>query len=203
MSKSFKVHELWPTPIYENYIEVKPDWVNKSKTFEYERMYSNNGDYTKNKKILNELPDLKHEIFKNVILFTEKYLHIADINFYFTNSWVVKHYPNDWAQTHNHTNSLLSGVYYLETEQNSGDLCFESNNVNNLFPNAVFPNFKEYNYTTGGQIKMKVDMGKLYLFPSHIFHQVLKNKTNKIRYSLAFNLFCKGSFGKDEFELKL
>ena len=118
MQRSFKVHELWPTPLYENYINVKPEWVNKSKNFEYVRMYSDNGDYTKNKEILNELPDLKEEIYKNVILFTEKYLHMIDVNFYFTNSWVVKHYPNDWAQAHNHTNSLLSGVYYLETEKN-------------------------------------------------------------------------------------
>tara|TARA_B100000214_G_C23949662_1_gene619809 strand:- start:716 stop:1324 length:609 start_codon:yes stop_codon:yes gene_type:complete len=202
MQRSFKVHELWPTPLYENHINVKPEWVNKSKNFEYERMYSDNGDYTKNKEILNELPDLKEEIYKNVILFTEKYLNTADVHFYFTNSWVVKHHPNDWAQAHNHTNSLLSGVYYLETEKDSGDISFESTN-NNVFPNAVSPNCKEYNYTTGTQIKMSVDMGKLFIFPSHLLHRVLKNKTNKIRYSLAFNLFCKGNFGRDEFELKL
>ena len=202
MQKSFKVHELWPTPLYENYIDVKPDWVIKSKNFEYERMYSDNGDYTKDKEILNQLPDLKEEIYKNVILFTEKYLHITDTNFYFTNSWVVKHYSNDWAQLHNHTNSLLSGVYYLETEKNSGDICFESFN-NNVFPNAVSPNYREYNYTTGTQIKMRVDVGKLLLFPSHLLHKVLSNKTSKIRYSLSFNLFCKGNFGRDEFQLKL
>ena len=67
MQRSFKVHELWPTPLYENYINVKPEWVNKSKNFEYVRMYSDNGDYTKNKEILNELPDLKNRCYSNYL----------------------------------------------------------------------------------------------------------------------------------------
>ena len=70
MQRSFKVHELWPTPLYENYINVKPEWVNKSKNFEYVRMYSDNGDYTKNKDKMAALDKevktyQKEQIFDN------------------------------------------------------------------------------------------------------------------------------------------
>ena len=29
--QEFKVHELWPIPIYENFIDVKYEWLEKSK----------------------------------------------------------------------------------------------------------------------------------------------------------------------------
>lgn len=204
MSKSFKVHELWPKPLYENTIDVKPEWLDKSKNFEYERMISNNGDYTVDKKILDKLPDLKEEIIKNVYLFTEKYLKVVDSEFYLTTSWIVNHHPNDWAQTHHHTNSLLSGVYYLETNENCGDICFEkSSNEQDIFPSALKPNMLEYNYTTGGEISFEPKNGLILIFPSNLNHKVKSNKSNKNRYSLAFNLFCRGTFGRNEFELKL
>ncbi len=44
----------------------------------------------------------------------------------------------------------------------------------------------------------KVSAGKLILFPSNLMHRVNENKSHKNRYSLAFNLFCKGTFGEKE-----
>ena len=204
MSRSFKVHEFWPKPLFENTIDVKSEWIDKSKNLEYERMTSNNGDYTVDKKILDKFPDLKKEILKNVYLFAEKYLKVVDTEFYFTTSWIVKHHPNDWAQAHHHTNSLLSGVYYLETEKNSGDIGFvKSDNEVDIFPLALKPNIVEYNYNTGDEIYFGVEDGLLFIFPSNLKHKVKKNESNKTRYSLAFNLFCKGNFGQKEYELNL
>jgi uncharacterized protein (TIGR02466 family) len=204
MSSNFRVHELWPKPIYENNIDVKSKWIDKVKNFEYQRMDFNNGDFTIDKKILNKLPDLKKEILKNVYLFTEKYLKIIDTEFYFTTSWVNRHYPNDWAQDHMHENSLLSGVYYFKTEENSGNIVFlKGHNQEQVFPSALTPNYSEYNYTNGTNITVCVESGKLLIFPSNLIHKVLENKSDKERYSLAFNLFCKGTFGQDENKLEL
>ena len=50
---------------------------------------------------------------------------------------------------------------------------------------------------------MRVDIGNLYKFPSHLLHRVLKNNSNEVRYSLAFNVFMKGSFGRDEYQLEI
>ena len=41
------------------------------------------------------------------------------------------------------------------------------------------------------------------LFPSTLSHSVDENFSNDTRYSLAFNAFVKGQFGKDEYKLTL
>ncbi len=201
---SFKVHELWPTPIYENNIPVKSDWIDFAENCEYERMFSKNGDYTSNKYILNSITDLKEELILHVNLFAEKYLKVKNAKFYFLNSWIVKHHPNDFAQSHFHGNSLLSGVYYLKTEKNSGDIKFiKKYDEQRIFPTSITPDYSEYNYTNSDNIKLSPEKGNVIIFPSTLMHEVTKNKSKDIRYSLAFNVFFKGSFGKDEYELKL
>ena len=201
---NFKVHELWPTPIYENHIPVKSKWLDYAENCKYERMFSQNGDYTVDKYILDNILDLKKELFSHVNLFTEKYLKIANTEFYFLNSWIVKHYPNDWAQAHHHINSLLSGVYYLKTEKNSGDINFiKDYKEQNIFPLAITPNYNDYNYVNSKNFKFEPAVGNLIIFPSTLMHEVTKNNSKNTRYSLAFNIFCKGILGKDEYELKL
>jgi hypothetical protein len=200
----FKVHELWPTPIYENFIPVKSEWINFAETCKYERMFSQNGDYTVDKYILDNILDLKKELIFHVNLFAEKYLKIVNIEFYFLNSWIVKHHPMDWAQAHYHNNSLLSGVYYLKTVENSGDINFIKNHNNqNILPLAITPNYGEYDYTNSEKYKIISKPGNLILFPSTLKHEVTKNNSNSVRISLAFNVFCRGIFGKNEYELKL
>lgn len=201
---SFKVHEFWPTPIYENHIPVKSEWINFAENCKYERMFSQNGDYTVDKYILNSILDLKKELLFHINLFAEKYLKVINVEFYFLNSWIVKHYPKDWAQAHYHSNSLLSGVYYLKTEKNSGDINFKKKyNEQKIFPTSITPDYSEYNYTNSENFKFSAKNGNLIIFPSTLMHEVTKNESNNIRYSLAFNVFCKGIFGKDEYELKL
>jgi uncharacterized protein (TIGR02466 family) len=201
---NFKVHELWPIPIYENYIPVKSEWINFAENCKYDRMFSENGDYTVDKYILDNVIDLKNELFFHVNLFAEKYLKIVNTQFYFLNSWIVKHRPNDWAQAHHHINSLLSGVYYLKTEKNNGDINFiKDPKDQNIFPLAITPNYGEYNQSNSKYYKFEPKVGNLIIFPSTLMHEVTINKSNNIRYSLAFNVFCKGIFGKNEYELKL
>ena len=49
----------------------------------------------------------------------------------------------------------------------------------------------------------EVNPGKLVLFPSNLMHRVEENKSNANRYSLAFNLYCRGNFGHKEGQLTL
>ena len=49
----------------------------------------------------------------------------------------------------------------------------------------------------------EVNPGKLVVFPSNLMHRVEENKSDENRYSLAFNLFCKGNLGHNESQLTL
>ena len=201
---NFRVHELWPKPIFENYIPVNIEWIDVAKKLKYERMSNNKGNYTTDKYILNTFPDLKKEILKNVYLFTEKYLKIINTKFYFLNSWIVEHLSGDLGHPHNHHNSLLSGVYYLSVPKDSGNINFiKGHSEQEIFPLAITPNYSEYNYANSLNFEFKVNTGNLIIFPSNLLHEIKVNKSNEIRYSLAFNVFCKGNFGEKESILKL
>ena len=201
----FKAHNLWPIPVYESETPVKSEWIDFILNTEYERMHIGNGDISKDKYILNSLPELKKEIENHCELFVKKYLSLKEnANFYLQNSWSVKHNPGDYAQIHSHGSSLLSGVYYLKTKSNCGNLVFHKNPIyTNIFHQSIRFEYDEENNINAGQYAIDVSEGKILLFPSHLEHSVDKNKSNDERYSLAFNFYVRGKFGKEEYELEI
>jgi len=204
-NNSFVVHNIWSTPIYENFISVDNEWIKIAKNEKFERMNSKNGDISSDFYILEKIPNLKNEILKHCNFFLDKYLFInKNIQFYLTNSWLVKHKFKDFAQNHFHTNSLLSGVFYLETPENSGHICFLRNtHTNYIFPISFNIDFEKQNNTNCFDYKIEVKKGKIIIFPSHLYHSVLENFSNEDRYSLAFNFYAKGKMGNNEFQLDI
>jgi uncharacterized protein (TIGR02466 family) len=202
---TFAIHNLWPVTIYQGTLDVKKECIDYSLKCDYERMISENGHITKNKYVLNDLPDLKKELNIHIENYLKKYLKVNNkLNFYFLNSWIVKHLPNDFAQQHCHGNSLISGVLYLNVPENSGDIKFhKSYSYQNLFHQSILIDFEEYNYTNAETWTVKSQKNSLLLFPSFLEHSVTKNLSNENRYSLAFNLFVKGKIGKNEYQLNL
>jgi len=199
------LHKLWSTPIYESSVPVKAAWLNAAFTGQYERMYSGDGYISRNKYILNTLPDLKESLMNHVEIFIRDVLNIApNCGFKFTNSWFIKHDPNDFAQMHIHKNSLLSGVYYIDVPPNSGNIKFSKNvGLTNLFSPSVMPDFLERNHITSDWWEFSPVKSNLILFPSIVEHSVTVNKSDSPRYALAFNLFATGKFGGVEYELEL
>ena len=200
---------LFGAPLYVKENIFYDERVNEYlRSCEYERMVSKNGDYTKNKYILEqpEVLDLKKAIQSSIDDFVFNQLHVADdVQFYVTNSWVVKHSPGDWAQFHIHTNCLLSGVYYFDVKENQGELCFTKDlgNANTIFPLNVNLEFKENNLFNSKKWYMNPENGTIYIFPSWLLHNVSVNETPIERYSLAFNVHLKGKIGEKEYELEI
>ena len=191
-----KVLQLFPISVYTNKINVDEDIKNFIISQKYERMFSGNGDFTVNKYLLNtpECANLKKQIFEQVDVFTRKYLTVKNhINFYMQNSWGVKHHKGDWGQQHEHANSLLSGVLYLETNKDSGSICFHKPyGYTNLFhPSTLIPmnNFESHNSDEWNHVP---ENGDILLFPAHLHHSIKENKSNIIRYSIAFNFHVSG-----------
>jgi len=114
----YKMVPLFSTPLFikeDIFIEESTKSFLRNQNFE--RMWTNNGDYGVDKYILNkpECASLKDKLNDAI----KKYAYIElraqeNIKFYITNSWVVRHKPGDWAQDHVHTNSIISGVYYFD-----------------------------------------------------------------------------------------
>lgn len=201
----FKVHHLWPIPVYEAMIPVKQEWKDAVVNLEYERTHIDNSDISKDRYILNNMPDLKSDIENHCELFVRKYLTVKDnAKFYLQNSWSNIHGPKEKAQIHCHGSSLLSGVYYPILPKNCGNITFHKGSIyTNIFHQSIRFEYEEPNNITAEQYVLNLNEGTIVIFPSHLDHSVEKNNSNENRYSIAFNFYVRGKFGKEEYQLEI
>jgi len=200
----FKIHNLWPTPVYSSYIKTKNEWEDLMINLDYERTHIGNSDISKDRYVLNQIPDLKREINLHCNNYIKKYLKVnKNADFYLLNSWINIHRPNDWSQLHQHGNALLSGVYYPNVPKDSGNIDFHRGNHKNLFDKSIMVEYDNPNSTTAERYQIEIEKDLIIIFPSHLEHSVRKNKSNQNRYSLAFNYFIRGEFGIEEYKLEI
>ena len=204
---NFNVLPLWATPIYTSSVNVDSSIKDKLKNLHYVRMAENNAHYTENKTVLNlsEFSSLKSSLMEHVVNYASNIIEVADnVEWYFTTSWVVRHQKQDWAQSHLHCNSIISGVYYIEVDDDSGSFVFDKDSsLLNLFTPTVDVDVKKWNVfnSRNWAIKPKNDM--VIMFPSQIKHFVTPSNSDNLRYCLSFNLFVRGTIAKEISELHL
>ena len=201
----FKVHNLWPIPMYEGEIPVREKWKVLIKSTEYVRTHVNNSDISIDRYLLNSMPELKAEIENHCENYVRKYLTVKDnAQFYLQNSWCNIHKPGEESQIHYHGGSLLSGVYYPIFPENSGDISFyRAVSYTNLFHSTIRVEFDENNNVNAETYTIRLKEGNIVIFPSQLEHKVQKNNSDQNRYSLAFNFFVKGKFGREEYQQEL
>ena len=68
----FKIHNLWPIPVYEGEIPVKEKWKVLTKGLKYERTHIDNSDISIDRNVLNSIPDLKKDIQKHCERYIKK-----------------------------------------------------------------------------------------------------------------------------------
>jgi len=191
-----EVHSLFPTPLFKT--KLNRDFTEKEINFilENENKVQINNYNTKvstNKNILDseELKDIKNEIsnsldnYKNIVLNTDNKLEL-----YITQSWISYMKDNYFHNQHNHLNSFVSGVLYIQAQDNIMFLT----DKNNFFELKV----KQFNNFNSQSFNMNVQTGDIILFPSHLTHLVPHKINKNKRISLAFNTFIKGEVGRAE-----
>jgi uncharacterized protein (TIGR02466 family) len=159
-----------------------------------------------NKRILENplLSDLKEKI----ILELDNYVQEINppradknITFYITQSWLNINRTGEWHHPHIHTNSVISGVLYINVKDGVDTTTF-TRKPGLLFSNLVYFPEKETEYNRFYE-KIPVTKGKLIFFPSNVEHYVDFNKDTHNRISLSFNVFLKGDLGSEDTLSKL
>lgn len=108
-------------------------------------------------------------------------VELPELEFY--NAWFNINGKGDYNLLHNHHGSIISGVYYPFAEKDMGNIEFHRADDMQYY----MPTLQKYNQFTSEKAVYKPETGLLLLFPSWLKHQVLPNKSNKERISLAFN----------------
>ncbi|MDB4257171.1 TIGR02466 family protein [bacterium] len=117
--------------------------------------------------------------------------------FYITQSWLNINPPGTSHHRHNHSNSVISGVYYIDTTEDNS-ITFSSQNQTNVTSLPMLKiDVKEYNITNSNSWNIPVPTNSIIYFPSSTLHEVSPNESNQNRISLAFNVFVKGNFGNE------
>ena len=133
---------------------------------------------------------LKDELMKEFYLFINGIMHYSN-KFEITTSWFTKTIKNESSAFHNHNNCMLSGILYLQTDENTGKIGFQNFNDKRY---KLVPD--EHTVTNSDAIYYIPHDGLLLLFPSEVHHKVEKNESDIERYSLAFNLMPTGLIGQ-------
>jgi len=201
--KNFNMIPLFGIPLYQTVIQpgVSEEELKFIKEQKYERFAADNGFGSVDKFLLDnlELKQLKQKLLHKC----EHYIHeVLDIDeskakFDITNSWSVKHIKGDESDAHTHAGSMFSAVYYLQTEQDSGEIVFhkEKTNYNVLTPTVNVPyKNKNFNICNSDVFAVPPQNNMMVVFPSTLPHSVEPSKSNTERFCIAFNLFAFGKF---------
>ena len=144
---------------------------------------------SKSLNVLDNLKTIKEIILKRFLKINEDILKY-DNNFKITTSWYTKSSPGNFGEFHNHGNNFYSGIYYIDTNKDSGDIefCDFSTSTFDLQP-------KEYTIDNSKAWQFNPINDMIIFFPSQLHHTIKLNKSNTDRYSLAFNIFPVGKIG--------
>ena len=194
------IHSIFPTPIYTTKIDRGFTKQELNFVKEQKKHCSNNqgNTNTKDNYILNR------KEFKNIKKFLDKcckdYLKTVictknNIEIYITQSWLNYTEANQYHHQHAHPNSVVSGVFYFDSDINNDKILFTSSRgYQQIRPDTDKEKFNLWNSHTWF---FPVETGNLFMFPSSTIHQVETKKGNNTRISLAFNTFYKGSVGSN------
>jgi len=135
--------------------------------------------------------DLKDAILKEFNYFASEILKYTN-KFKITTSWFTQLDKGERGQVHNHHNCFISGVLYLQTNTESGNIVFRnfSDSRSWLIPT-------EYNIFNSKDWIYKPENGLILFFPSELHHQVEENKSEQTRHSLSFNIVPIGTLGDE------
>ena len=207
MSNDFKIEGIFPCPVYT---VTRDSNLNSTEEKEIEdiikegmRKVGDLNHHTDNSYIFNsKLKNIKHFCEQQLNIYVKEVIAPKEeLDFYITQSWLNVTKPGEFHHDHFHSNSIISGVFYISTGE--GDK-IHFGNPNVKLKEAIQIEPEEFNMWTSNSWFFSVNNNELVLFPSWLDHQVQPNeKATTDRISLSFNTFVKGTLGlrKDLTEL--
>ena len=193
------IHDIFKVPVYSTQLNLD---IKKLQSFcnEYQqkdtgKTLSNIGGYHSNDLPLNDVS--LHTLIKEINTHSSKFAKefINNNEQVLSNMWINISLYKDTNRSHNHPFSDISGVYYVKTPADCGNIVFEhpAHDVFSYYLNqkgTIIEEFNEYNSPTWWKPAVE---NHLYLFPGWLKHRVEPNgNKTKERISISFNTHQKG-----------
>ena len=189
---SNEVLPLFSSPICINTFELDDNEVESLKREKYSKngFTEYDGLSSDGTNILDKYTKLKDICTKHMDSFIYDELKVSrNAKFNIVKSWANVHPPNHSAHKHAHSNSMFSGVLYLDTPKNSGAIMFEAPNTHSTWSTrTIEPEIVEYTTLNCRNYRIEPHRGMSIVFPSHVDHYTEVNGTDQNRYSLAYDV---------------
>ena len=191
------INSIFPTPVYfskldREFTKKELSFIDKTKldVYKNEGNTTSNDNYILNNKIFK---DLKDDLNLRIQDYFDKVISPAnDVTPYITQSWLNYTETNQYHHKHVHPNSLVSGVLYINSNEENDKIKFF-----NDFYKTIKLEVKNWNMWNSESWWFTVKTGDIILFPSSTIHMVEVKKGDNTRISLAFNVFIKGTVGNN------
>jgi len=192
------INGIFPTTVYISKLDRKLtlkelSFIDKIKLdlHNNERNKTSNDNYVLNNK---SFKNLKEDLDIRVQDYFQKIISPTDsITPYITQSWLNYTETNQYHHKHEHPNSLVSGVFYVNCNEEFDKIKF----FNHTYK-AIKPEVKDWNLYNSESWWFSVKTGDVILFPSSLTHMVETKEGTNTRISLAFNVFVKGTIGSNK-----
>ena len=194
MSKGFETHNLFPSSIYIifSHNSVSDFFHNLINVGGIDfRTVGDNPHWVTKFTLLDDYPEMK-KLFTSISLQILKEVAGAE-KIKITTSWLTAIEPNANPTLHRHSNSWFSGVYYFQDSYSGLE-----------FKNPIERDIDLVNYgseTMPGSLMnwtLQPKKNMLVIFPSYLHHRIMKNTSNEVRHSLAFNIMPDGITGEND-----
>lgn len=201
-------HQIWPLfsyPIFAGKLNFTKkelsNYIKQLKKVNYLKSDPNNKQsslISEDYYLLNKKPfkNLKNKILETLNVYNDTYLKY-NTKFKMTTSWVAFTPKNTHSNLHRHTNCLLSGVFYLQADKDSGYI--EFNNVQDS--DIQISKVKESTIYNATSFHFVPEPNVILLFPSRTYHKILTNNSGKDRISIAFNFMPCSSLGNQDSQI--
>jgi uncharacterized protein (TIGR02466 family) len=190
-----ELQNLFTIPVYKvdllsiNNERIK-DYVYQLKNKDKGRILSNVGGWQSTN--LNLKAKETKELFNEIVNCANDYKDALGFNksskIKMLNSWFNINEYKDYNSNHSHPHSLISGVYYIHTNKDSGNIVFSHPAYEIMQYDWQYFKKDNINSYSASSWWLPAKNHKLYLFPSWLLHKVEPNLSKDSRISLSFNL---------------
>ena len=194
MDLNYRTVNLFPTIIHQfdvnGFDEIQNQLIDYAYQFKNKNpegvKISNHGGWQSHDFVVNNENDLLQSFIINCL---SNFPNIdKSINFD-VDAWININKPGDYNSKHHHPNCHLSGVLWVKAPEECGRIQFQSPVEFQTYTEVQsyteeFKNSNNYFHT----YYFSPIEGRMLVFPSHLQHEVLENKSNEDRISVSFNI---------------
>ena len=107
--------------------------------------------------------------------------------FFFSESWLNISGRGSEQGIHNHSNSIISGTYYLKSEDRHPPLEFYRSKYDSVPFISLTEHYKQGNPNTASKLSFPCTQDSMIVFQSQLYHGHVPNDLDKERIGLSWN----------------